>query len=1061
MKVDDPKFVLDRFEKYLEGNIFPSRIRQRQSIEEWKYIETDSDHMLNGAEKRSFDTSEWQDYKLYDPWGGYDKVAWFKAGIDVPAAWRNQALALRFLPGPRDGGESTAEALLYVNEKPVQGIDIWHEEAILDEDLRQEAHLDIALKIWSGVLGVPKHRIFKEAELIILDEKVDQFYYICKTLCEVARTLDQGSLTHIAIKKALVKAFYEVSFLNLYEDDYYESVYKALDSITESLEELGRYDELKPRVYGVGHSHIDMAWLWRLNATREKASRTFSTVLNLMKQYPEYKFMHSSPQLYKFLEEDHPEIFASVKERIQSGEWEITGGMWVESDTYIPSGESLVRQFLHGKNYIKETFDKETHLLWLPDVFGYSGALPQIIKKSGLSYFMTTKISWNEYNHFPYDTFMWEGIDGSQVLTHFITTPENGSWFYTYNGKMSPDDIQGVWKNYKDKDINDRLLIAYGWGDGGGGPTREMLESMRVMKNLPGVPYVETSGAEEYFDNLNAHLDKDNIRKWVGELYFEYHRGTLTSQAKNKRYNRKSEILLHNIEASSVLLQSLDPNYVYPKDIMDAMWERVLLNQFHDILPGSSIKEVYEDTTKDYELIKSQGNTLLEDNLKKLAMQVAVSEKNVVIFNLTGLKRTDYITIPYSNQITKNARLMTQDGDILSSVAVDEGLLVYAENLLSYGYCVLNITEAKEEPRPSAFSFDGQKLESPYYTLTFNETGEISYLFDKLNERLVSDSLPMNSLRAFEDKPLRFDAWDINIFYKDKAYEGFKLESSEVIEDSAERFIIRQVRSFNKSTIVQDIVFYAHSGRIDFKTRVDWHEHQVLLRTYFPVKVRSDQATFEIQYGHVQRPTHRNTEYDMAKFEVSGHRYCDLSDTAYGVALLNDCKYGWDVQDNVIGLSLIKSAIAPDPQADQGEHLFTYSLLPHNGSFEESLVQEEAIKLNMPLLHIESETDTFVETKTPDDTFFVRTGQPNVLIDTLKPAEDGQGYIVRCYEYLNQAIDHVDLEFSKPVSRVSWCNLMEEAEKDLDIEENCVHFPLGNFEIATLRVLFEDNKSAD
>lgn len=413
------------------------------------------------------------------------------------------------LVGPRDGGDSTAEALLYIDGKPVQGIDVWHEEALLEEKLCRQTQMHLALKAWSGVLVPPKFRTFKLAQLVKLDMQVDRFCFMADTVRRCALLLDENDLKRVRLTRLLNDTFKKVDFLNYKEESYYKSVHDALDFLAGELEELAKAEEIKPTVYGVGHSHIDMAWLWRLCATREKASRTFSTVLNLMKQYPEYRFMHSSPQLYKFLKEDYPEIYEQVKQRIREGRWEITGGMWVEPDTNVPSGESLVRQFVYGKKFIREEFGKETTLVWLPDVFGYSAAFPQIMKKSGMKYFMTTKISWNQYNHFPYDTFMWKGIDGSEIFTHFITTPEDGSWFYTYNGHMDPEEVTGVWKNYKDKDKNEDLLIAFGWGDGGGGPTREMLEQSRVMKTFPAFRKLPISARKRILKNIR----KDRSRQ--------------------------------------------------------------------------------------------------------------------------------------------------------------------------------------------------------------------------------------------------------------------------------------------------------------------------------------------------------------------------------------------------------------------------------------------------------------------------------------------------------------------------------------------------------------------
>lgn len=1048
MKVKDPNFVLEKIQKYLTEDIIPSRYRETMEIEFWKYLESSMDEKIDKAYSIEFNDYDWQDFRLWDTWGGYDKVAWFRTTVKIPESFKNSQIGIKLLVGPRDGGDSTAETLLYINGSPVQGMDIWHEEALLEAELCEQEELHLALKAWSGVLAPPKFRTFKVAQLVKLDMKVDKFCFVLDTLIRSIKLIEENDLKHIKLKKLLNDTIHKVNFLNYKEEDYYQSIYTALDFVQGEMDQLAQMEEIKPTVYGVGHSHIDMAWLWRLNATREKASRTFSSVLNLMKQYPEYKFMHSSPQLYQFLKEDYPEIFAQVKERIDKGQWEITGGMWVEPDTNIPSGESLVRQFLYGKRYIKKEFGKETTLVWLPDVFGYSAALPQIMIKSGMKYFMTTKISWNQYNHFPYDTFLWKGMDGSEIFTHFITTPEDGSWFYTYNGHMDPEEVTGVWNNYKDKDKNDKLLIAYGWGDGGGGPTREMLEQSRVMKNIPGIPKVQMSGAEEYFEKIYEHTDHSALGKWDGELYFELHRGTYTSQAANKRYNRKIENMFHNLEFLLSAADIRNNENAYPKAELDTMWERVLLNQFHDILPGSSIRQVYEDTTKDYEEIKAKASVLLETAIKGMAQGIDVSEDGIAIYNTTGFKRNDYVFIPYGGKVKSSVQFSDGTGEV-SSQETSGGILLYIKNLPSYGYKTLHFVSKQEEDRP-IISMTKNRAENPYYVVGFNENGEISYLYDKENNREVSCGTPMNVLTAYEDKPQRFDAWDLDIYYKEKPYTPFMLKESKVTELGTERSILHQVWVFNKSTVTQDFVLYGSSRRIDFHTTVDWREEQVFLKTYFPVRVHSEEATYEIQFGNIKRPTHTNNEWDFAKFEVPAHRWADLSEGDYGVSLLNDCKYGWDIHENVIGLSLIKSAIRPDKTADKGIHTFSYALLPHKGNVTGCEVQKEAVSFNIPVLiaGLTGRKDA------PEFSAysFVETDSAHVLIDTVKKAEEGEAYIVRLYEYKNIRDENVTLSFGHPVKKVMETNLCEEGGTEIFLENNRISFNVGCYEIKTFKI---------
>lgn len=1050
MKVQDPYFVLEKIRKYLDEEVEPSRYREVIDIPSWKYAETSMDEKIDDAYLADYDDSKWADFSVGGTWGGYDRAAWFRTSVEVPESFRGGPLAIKLLVGPRDGGESTAETLLYVNGHPVQGMDIWHEEALLEESLSRRKTLRLALKAWSGVLAPPKFRTFRLAQLIRLDMKADKFYFVADTVLRCAALLNENDLRRIRLTELLNKTFHCVNFLNGQGEEYYQSVSEALDYIQGGLEELAKTDEIKPTVYGVGHSHIDMAWLWRLNATREKASRTFATVLNLMKQYPEYRFLHSSPQLYQFLKEDYPELFEQVKKRIEEGRWEITGGMWVEADTNLPSGESLVRQFLYGKQYIREEFGKETKLVWLPDVFGYSAALPQIMKKSGMKYFMTTKISWNQYNRFPYDTFRWQGIDGSEVFTHFITTPEKDSWFYTYNGHMDPEEVVGVWENYKDKDKNDELLIAYGWGDGGGGPTREMLEQSRVMKNIPGIPRVKLSGAEEYFARIYERTDHRSLSRWNGELYFEMHRGTYTSQAANKRYNRKTEVLLHDLEALSTIADVKNGEAGYPKEDLDAMWKRTLLNQFHDILPGSAIRQVYEDTTADYESIRKKGTSLLEEAQSRLTAGIQVSGDGIVVYNTSGFERTGYVCVPYGGRVKRGSGFADETG-VLSGQDTETGVLVYVEGIPPYGYKTLAYAE-KAETADIPVVLTETRAENRYYVVEFNGDGEISSLYDKENGREVGCGKAMNVFAAFEDKPLRFDAWDVDVYYKDKPHAPFVLKERRIVEAGPQRGVLRQVWQFNRSTLTQDFILYGNSRRIDFQTTVDWKEKQVFLKTYFPVGVHSDEATYEIQFGSLKRPTHSSTEWDFAKFEVPGHRWADLSEGGYGVSLLNDCKYGWDIQGNTIGLSLLKSAVRPDETADRKIHHFTYSLYPHRGTAADCEVQKEAVGLNMPLLYRQLKgTGIGPEYERYS---FVHTDCSHVAIDTVKRAEEGRAYVVRLYEYRNMSDKKASLNFAHPVRKVTETNLCEEGESEIPVRDNGIQFPIGCFEIKTFKIYY-------
>lgn len=1047
MKVKDPYFKLEKVRKYIDEDIFPSRVLESVSINKWKYTEASMEDKINDAFAVDYDDSAWKDFSLMDSWGGYDKVAWFRSKVTVPETFPGRQIAFKGIVGPRDGGGSTAETLLYINGKPVQAIDIWHEEAFLDAAVYEGSReLQISLKSWSGVLAIPRVRVFKEAALLVIDTKVDKFYHTIDTLEKCLNLLDENDLRRIRLTKLLMDTFKKVDFLNYKKESYYTSIYEALEFVQAGLETYGQIEEIKPTVTGVGHSHIDMGWLWRYSATREKASRTFSTVLNLMRIFPEYRFMHSSPQLYQFIKEDYPSIFEQIKERIKAGQWEITGGMWVESDTNLPSGESLVRQFLFGKRYIKEEFDQDSKLLWLPDVFGYSGALPQIMKKSDVDYFMTTKISWNQYNHFPYDTFRWKGIDGTEVFTHFITTPEDGSWFYTYNGTLQPKEITGIWQNYKDKDKNEELLLAFGWGDGGGGPTREMLERARVMKNIPGIPRVQIDTTENYFKRIYDRVDHSSLGVWDGELYFEMHRGTYTSQGYTKRANRKAEILMHDVEFLNVLADVLLQQEQYPKEEINGIWEKILLNQFHDVLPGSSIRQVYEDTKAIYEEVQRSGSQLSDRAAERICGPQAAHPEVFVVFNTIGWNRNDVICLPFDSKLSK-ASFTDGEGNPVRKQIAEEGVLLYIENIPAYGYKKIFIAEEREEEKPDLVVQD-KYLENSFFQIELNDNGEILSFVDKRNNRQLCCGKPMNVLCAFEDKPLRFDAWDIDVFYREKPYGPVELLQSEVVEAGPVRGTLRLTWKFNESLIKQDMIIYQDKDRVDFKTFVSWKEEQVLLKAFFPVDIHASNATYDIQFGNIQRPTHTNTEWDFARFEVCAHKWVDLSEGNYGVSLLNDCKYGHDIHDNVMGITLIKSATRPDETADRCDHNFNYSLYPHEGSWQASEVQKSAMELNVPLFAKEAAANALIR----DSFGLAAISSDHIMIDTIKRAEDENAYIVRLYEYKNSKSKDVRLAFGCHVSKVVETNLIEREIKEVEVQNGEIRFDISGYEIKTYKV---------
>lgn len=965
------------------------RYVQRHPLEGWWMRE---DEIKSEKYPPDLDAS-WQAMKMGTVWRGRDKYLWLRTAFYVPVSRRPQLLL--FDLGTTGGGANSGfESLLFIDEKPYQGVDSNHKEVFIDK-IYYGKTINLALKLWSGLEGggVPRalaHE-FRYADAAALAPEVDDLYYTAKNMLKTAQLLTGSQPERVLLLNALDRAFQVIDWSQPGSAHFYASCRGARDLLKEAL---GKTEKHSPvTVTAVGHTHIDVAWLWRLKHTREKAARSFSTVLRLMDQYPEYVFLQTQPQLYQYIKEDYPELFRKIKKRAGEGRWEIDGAMWLEADCNLPSGESLVRQILHGSRFIRKEFQKDVHYLWLPDVFGYSWALPQILKKSGIQTFMTTKISWNEQNRMPHDTFIWRGIDGSEVLTHFISTPNpedigTDSWWYTYNGELEPSTVWGIYDRYQDKDINPDLLLSFGYGDGGGGPTRDMIENRRRMAEIPGLPHVRTGKADDYFQRLHERLQTTDryVHTWDGELYLEYHRGTYTSQANVKKMNRKLELLCRKLEIMEALALRAVPGWDYPAEKLHAAWTIILRNQFHDILPGSAIHEVYEDCKKDY----GQALKALQEMKQEVSAHLFdEGPQTYAVFNSAGWMRDALVSVP----LQEDGTFVDENGTALKSVRSGDGYLVRVPDIPALGMKPVRFSagplsrgEKKVDKHP-----DG--LDTPFYRLKWNSSGQLTELYDKTNRRSVlADNQRGNMLQLFEDKPLRFDAWNIDIFFNEKKKE-LHAKSVDVIASNALFTVVRFVYEFGRSRIVQDMVVYETNRRIDFKTHVDWHERQQLLKAAFEVDVRATEATYQIQFGNVKRPTHWNTSWDMAKFESVAHQWVDFSERDYGVSLLNDCKYGHAVKDHTLTLSLLKGGIRPDPEADVGTHDFTYSLLPHRGDYVAGNVEQEAWNLNDPITAIPGRIHL---NRTP--LFEMPVDQP-LAIDAIKKQEDGNGLVLRFHDH--------------------------------------------------------------
>lgn len=948
---------------------------------------------------------------------GADGHYWLRTELKTPPAAEGQQYFLRLTTGREGWWDATnPQVLVYLNGRLAQGCDTNHTDVYLQPDTEYTVHM----YYYVGPMDNPcPLRLCLRA----LDTRVDRLYFDLRVPFDTYRLLPADGDEATALLNVMERAVNQLDLREMGSDAFLCSVADADALLQEEL-----YDTLctrqgKPIVHCVGHTHIDVEWQWTRAQTREKIQRSFATAQALMERYPEYRFMLSQPELYRYLKEEAPEQYAALKQLVAEGRWEPEGAMYLEADCNLISGESFVRQILQGKRFFREEFGVDSRILFLPDVFGYSAAMPQILRKSGVDSFITSKISWNDTNKMPVDVFLWEGLDGTEIFTHFITAQEYADPprnITTYVGHLTPSEIKGTWNRFQQKEYTRRALTTFGYGDGGGGPTREMLETYRRLeKGLPGMPAVEMGTLQPYMQALREEFD-EGCRKtgvtprWVGELYLEMHRGTYTSQAATKRHNRQAELLLGKAEQLSAVDALFGGNY--DADGLYSHWTKVLHNQFHDIIPGSSIAAVYEGTERDYEAIDAYGRGVVQDKLQRIAAGVP-AQNGYVLYNALGF--------PYAGPVTV------------------EGITVEPEAPVpSFGWCCTD-----RLLRQAQVTVEDRTAENRYYRLTLAGDGSIASLYDKEARREVfRPGEAGNQLQVFEDFPRDYDNWEINEYYKMKMWlTGPNATIHPITDGSRAGFSV--VRRTGKSVITQRIWLYSRCRRIDFDTEIDWQEQHQILKAAFPLALHTDRVTCEIQFGHVERPTHQNTSWDAAKFEVYAHKWVDMAEYGYGVSLLNDCKYGLSAEGSTLKLTLLKCGTYPDPHADQGRHRFTYSLLPHTGDFRQAGVIREACGLNQPLSVIPAGGDG----SRPAVYSLASCDQPGVLMETVKQAESGDGWILRLYEAFGGSTV-ARLTLAPGFRRVCRCDLMEQELEELPMTDHTVMLPVGKFEIVTLKL---------
>ncbi|XP_077998328.1 alpha-mannosidase 2C1-like isoform X2 [Glandiceps talaboti] len=949
-------------------------------------------------------TQTFKDAKTGQSFGPVWSTHWFKVDISVPEKWQGREVRLVWNSG--------SEAMVWQDGEPLQGLtgdcqlrkDFILSKKLTKKELRHTVYIEMACNTPFGAGGgliqapdMSKQFTLSTVEIAVFDRDVYDLLMDFELLVDMVKHMSEEDQRSY---QALYTANRMVNVCKIGDRHTYKEAHQIAKEFFSQ-----RNGDSQHTIHAMGHCHIDSAWLWTYDETKRKCARSWSSTLMLMDQYPNFTFVCSQAQQFEWVKTNYPGLYERIQQKVKSGQFLPVGGTWVEMDGNVPSGESFVRQFLIGQKFFQKEFGIRCKEFWLPDTFGYSGQLPQIMKSAGIQRFVTQKMSWSLINKFPHNTLIWEGIDGSQTLAHF---PPGDN--YCMEGKV--EDLLKTLKNNKDKGRVNATMMLYGHGDGGGGPTEDMLERLVRLENVDGLPKVAMSTPDKFFEDIekNSH----DVCKWIGELYLELHQGTFTTQAKIKRYNRKLEFLLHNLESIATIACIKNQSYQYPQQKLSQMWKNFLLNQFHDVLPGSCI-----------ELTNMQPST--------------------TVLNTHAWERIEVVTLPDTGagelpakkrqKLSKGIGEMNRHGQTIAAVKASP-------------FGISALTEVDVEPVQIHQDEEGiTHIQNEYISVQIDQCGRIASLCHKPSRREAIPSGNLgNQFVLFDDIPLYWDAWDVMDYHLEtrKPITTVK-KAAQIVEDNKLCCAVEVSLQISKDSYIEQVISLdATSKYLKMDTKVCWHENRKFLKVEFPVTVRSMNATYECQFGHLERPTHGNTSWDWARYEVVGQKWVDLSEHNWGVAVLNDCKYGHCTQANVIRLSLLKSPKAPDANADMGDQDFSYAILPHTGTFQDAGVIQAAYDMNNPL-HLWANPDTV---STSCESFF-ELDTSAVILDTVKKAEDQDNVIVlRLYESFGSSVE-VTLSSQLPIKRVARCNILEEVEEGSQLEwkNQGVHLTFKPFQI--------------
>ncbi len=1027
------------------GHVRNAIHRQRYPLLDWRMKEG----LIPGAERPDYKEKGWTDIRVPFDWGRYDRTVWFRSVWTVPDASVGKAVGVRL---------SFPEAQLYVNGEPFQGLDANHCEVLLTDRARRNQKFHLAVEAYTGRTD-HRHQ-FTVAESVEIDTTARTLYYGLKLLQELTKTLDHNGEEFAAVKELIRRTLIFLKYFAPDGEEYPNAIGRALAFLRTAIgTEFST--SIPGLVHLIGQSHIDVVWLWTLAETERKNGRTFSTVLRLLEQHPSFAYSQSQPFLYQQVKRRHPRLFSEIKTHIASGRWEAVGPSWVEPDCNIPSGESLVRQLVHGSRFYQQEFERPSEVLWLPDTFGYTWSLPQILKKAGVPYFFTTKLRWNDTTTFPHTSFWWQGIDGSRVLAH---VPPLG-----LEALVTPKDLRKTAKEFDDEAEPLPVMQTFGYGDGGGGPTTEQAETATFLSAMPGLPMSQISTPTTFFKDLETR--SEGLPVWTKELYLEKHRGTYTTHGRLKKLHRGAERALYTAELAAVLRATL-PGFApvpYPSRELDALWKSLLTNQFHDILPGTAIKDAMDEAYADVDRIRSSADSMTVKTLSGLLKKPASKDPaTYTAFNPLAFTRDAYVEVvvagtaaDWTAHTTEGGRLDTQ---IVERSKNQARLLVYLPHVPPLGCVAFTVTPSEKAPATpgTGWRFALRTAETPRLRLRFDNKGGISSIYDKtVRKEFVQKGKRANALMTARDLPKEWEAWDLEGDFDRRRTDLFAFKGAKVVEQGPLRATIRQeYKTENGSSLTQLIKLYHRSPRMDVETHVKWKEHHTLLKVAFPVAARASAATYEIQFGAVERASRSKDPADKAKFEVPAQQWAAVGDSKLGVAILNDSKYGYDCRDNHLRLTLLRSPRYPHPVSPQlqtdthwtdvGEHDMTYAFLPYTGDWRSAGVVSEARSLNVPVVVLPGAPFKSIPS-------FVTINKANIAVTAVKPAEDADGVIVRMYESSGTATD-ATLTFGRSPASCEETDLLERLVKAMPVKSGKLPLRFKPFEIKTVRVRFAARK---